>query len=226
MRSMWAVAAAVTVLLSLPWRWRLRHWENTAKSSFTSYWASGCSLRQPYLTSGCPAGSTPSAPYPRPCLPWPFSFRPQQPCSPERRVVRLGLRSPRELAGTGTRARHRLLVRGFAAARDSREDSIRWGPSFHRDGLPRHQPGWAIFAINVPSLGVITLLLPFVWLLIEGAKRGAGQPGEQQQPLPERRSPPDVQGPGPKAGARRDAGAARDLVAARSRYSEIPRGRP
>jgi hypothetical protein len=31
----------------------------------------------------------------------------------------------------------------------------------------------AIFAINVPSLGVITLLLPFVWLLIEGAKRGA-----------------------------------------------------
>jgi hypothetical protein len=30
----------------------------------------------------------------------------------------------------------------------------------------------AILAINVPSLGVITLLLPFVWLLIEGAKRG------------------------------------------------------
>jgi hypothetical protein len=31
----------------------------------------------------------------------------------------------------------------------------------------------AIFAIPVPSLGVIALLLPFVWLLIEGAKRSA-----------------------------------------------------
>lgn len=31
----------------------------------------------------------------------------------------------------------------------------------------------AILAINVPRFGVITLLLPFVWLLIEGAKRGA-----------------------------------------------------
>lgn len=30
-----------------------------------------------------------------------------------------------------------------------------------------------ILAINVPSLGVISLLLPFVWLLIEGAKRDA-----------------------------------------------------
>ncbi|MFL5779311.1 MAG: hypothetical protein ACJ761_10245 [Chloroflexota bacterium] len=29
-----------------------------------------------------------------------------------------------------------------------------------------------ILAISVPSLGVISLLLPFVWLLIEGAKRG------------------------------------------------------
>src|SRR3954468_1112770 len=29
-----------------------------------------------------------------------------------------------------------------------------------------------ILAISVPSLGVVTLLLPFVWLLIEGAKRG------------------------------------------------------
>ena len=31
----------------------------------------------------------------------------------------------------------------------------------------------ALFAITVPSLGVISLLLPFVWLLIEGAKRDA-----------------------------------------------------
>jgi hypothetical protein len=31
----------------------------------------------------------------------------------------------------------------------------------------------ALLAINVPSLGVISLLLPFVWLLIEGAKRSA-----------------------------------------------------
>lgn len=31
----------------------------------------------------------------------------------------------------------------------------------------------ALLAITVPSLGVITLLLPFVWLLIEGAKRSA-----------------------------------------------------
>ena len=33
-----------------------------------------------------------------------------------------------------------------------------------------------ILAISVPSLGVVTLLLPFVWLLIEGAKR-RGAPG-------------------------------------------------
>ena len=31
----------------------------------------------------------------------------------------------------------------------------------------------ALVAITVPNLGVITLLLPFVWLLIEGAKRSA-----------------------------------------------------
>ena len=31
----------------------------------------------------------------------------------------------------------------------------------------------AILGINVPSLGVFALLLPFVWLLIEGAKRSA-----------------------------------------------------
>jgi len=31
----------------------------------------------------------------------------------------------------------------------------------------------AVLAINVPSLGVFALLLPFVWLLIEGAKRSA-----------------------------------------------------
>ena len=31
----------------------------------------------------------------------------------------------------------------------------------------------ALVGISVPSLGVITLLLPFVWLLIEGAKRSA-----------------------------------------------------
>jgi hypothetical protein len=31
----------------------------------------------------------------------------------------------------------------------------------------------ALVGITVPSLGVITLLLPFVWLLIEGAKRAA-----------------------------------------------------
>ena len=30
-----------------------------------------------------------------------------------------------------------------------------------------------LLAISVPSLGVLLLLLPFVWLLIEGAKRGA-----------------------------------------------------
>jgi hypothetical protein len=30
-----------------------------------------------------------------------------------------------------------------------------------------------LLAISVPSLGVLSLLLPFVWLLIEGAKRGA-----------------------------------------------------
>ena len=31
----------------------------------------------------------------------------------------------------------------------------------------------AILAINVPSLGALALLIPFVWLLIEGAKRGS-----------------------------------------------------
>jgi hypothetical protein len=31
----------------------------------------------------------------------------------------------------------------------------------------------ALLGITVPSLGVISLLLPFVWLLIEGAKRSA-----------------------------------------------------
>ena len=31
----------------------------------------------------------------------------------------------------------------------------------------------ALFAITVPSLGVLSFLLPFVWLLIEGAKRSA-----------------------------------------------------
>jgi hypothetical protein len=31
----------------------------------------------------------------------------------------------------------------------------------------------ALFAITVPSLGVFSFLLPFVWLLIEGAKRSA-----------------------------------------------------
>ena len=34
----------------------------------------------------------------------------------------------------------------------------------------------AVLAISVPNLGVYTLLLPFVWLLIEGAKR-RGAPG-------------------------------------------------
>ena len=34
----------------------------------------------------------------------------------------------------------------------------------------------ALFAITLPSLGVISLLLPFVWLLIEGAKRSAPEP--------------------------------------------------
>lgn len=31
----------------------------------------------------------------------------------------------------------------------------------------------AILAISVPNLGAFSLLIPFVWLLIEGAKRGA-----------------------------------------------------
>ena len=31
----------------------------------------------------------------------------------------------------------------------------------------------AILAISVPNLGVFSLLIPFVWLLIEGAKRGS-----------------------------------------------------
>jgi hypothetical protein len=37
----------------------------------------------------------------------------------------------------------------------------------------------ALLVIDVPSLGVLSLLLPFVWLLIEGAKRSAPEGGER-----------------------------------------------
>ena len=152
---------------------------------------------RPYLTSGCPVGSTPSAPYPRGPVCRGLSPSGRSSLVPQNAALYDGLRSPRELAGTGTRARHRLLVRGFAAAWDSREDSIRWvGHRSYRDGLPRHQPGWGHLRDQCPESRGDHPPAP---VRVASDRRcqtwRAGQPGEQQQPLPERRSPPERPGP-------------------------------